>query len=44
VRSRCAGNDEHFIEVSAPRGDAIGVGQRFSLAPRAYRLFASPAG
>jgi sulfate transport system ATP-binding protein len=38
------GGREHFIELNVPRQDAIAVGQRIGLAPRAYRLFASPAG
>ena len=33
------GGREHFIEVNAPRHDAIGVGQEVGLQPRAYRLF-----
>jgi sulfate transport system ATP-binding protein len=35
------GDREHFIEVTAPRHQAIGIGQRIGLEPRAYRLFAS---
>jgi len=38
------GDREHFIEVNAPRHDAIAIGQRVGLEPRAYRLFASHAG
>jgi sulfate transport system ATP-binding protein len=38
------GGREHFIELNVPRQDAIAVGQRIGLAPRAYRLFASAAG
>jgi sulfate/thiosulfate transport system ATP-binding protein len=37
------GDREHFIEVSAPRHEAIGIGQHVGLRPRAYRLFASAA-
>jgi sulfate transport system ATP-binding protein len=37
------GEREHFIEVSAPRQEAIGIGQHVGLRPRAYRLFASTA-
>jgi sulfate/thiosulfate transport system ATP-binding protein len=37
------GNREHFIEVHAPRHDAIGIGQEIGLKPRAYRLFAANA-
>jgi sulfate/thiosulfate transport system ATP-binding protein len=37
------GDREHFIEVSAPRHEAVGIGQHVGLRPRAYRLFASPA-
>ena len=37
------GDREHFIEVSAPRHEAIGIGQHVGLRPRAYRLFASTA-
>jgi sulfate/thiosulfate transport system ATP-binding protein len=37
------GDREHFIEVNAPRHEAIGIGQRVCLQPRAYRLFASNA-
>jgi sulfate transport system ATP-binding protein len=35
---------EHFIEVNAPRHEAFSIGQRVGLQPRAYRLFASNAG
>jgi len=35
-----AGDRDHFIEVDAPRDDAIAVGQQVGLTPRAYRLFA----
>ena len=35
-----AGEHEHFIEVTAPRHDTIGIGQQVGLQPRAYRLFA----
>ena len=35
------GDREHFIEVNAPRHDAIGIGQEVGLEPRAYRLFAA---
>jgi sulfate/thiosulfate transport system ATP-binding protein len=34
------GDREHFIEVTAPRHDTIGVGQEVGLKPRNYRLFA----
>jgi sulfate transport system ATP-binding protein len=37
------GKREHFIEVSAPRQESIGIGQHVGLRPRAYRLFASTA-
>jgi sulfate transport system ATP-binding protein len=37
------GDREHFIEVSAPRHEAVGIGQHVGLRPRAYRLFASSA-
>jgi hypothetical protein len=37
------GDREHFIEVHAPRHDAIGIGQEIGLKPRAYRLFAANA-
>src|ERR1700716_4733355 len=37
------GDREHFIEVSAPRHEAVGIGQHVGLRPRAYRLFASTA-
>ncbi|HEV7402448.1 MAG TPA: TOBE-like domain-containing protein, partial [Chthoniobacteraceae bacterium] len=37
------GDREHFIEVSAPRHEVIGIGQHVGLRPRAYRLFASTA-
>jgi sulfate/thiosulfate transport system ATP-binding protein len=37
------GGREHFIEVHAPRHEAIGIGQQVGLRPRAYRLFASNA-
>ena len=36
-----AGEREHVIEVTAPRHDAVSIGQRVGLEPRAYRLFAS---
>src|SRR5712691_1362423 len=35
------GEREHFIEVTAPRQDEFGIGQRVALKPRAYRLFAA---
>ena len=35
------GGREHFIEVTAPRQDEFGIGQRVALKPRAYRLFAA---
>jgi sulfate transport system ATP-binding protein len=38
-----AGGQEHVIEVQAPRHDAVSIGQRVGLQPRAYRLFASDA-
>jgi sulfate transport system ATP-binding protein len=38
-----AGDREHFIEVNAPRHEAIGIGQEVGLKPRAYRLFAAGA-
>ena len=37
------GDREHFIEVSAPRHEVVGIGQNVGLRPRAYRLFASSA-
>jgi sulfate transport system ATP-binding protein len=37
------GEQEYFIEVSAPRHEAAGIGQRVGLQPRAYRLFAPDA-
>jgi sulfate transport system ATP-binding protein len=37
------GDREHFIEVSAPRHEAVGIGQHVGLRPRAYRLFATSA-
>jgi sulfate transport system ATP-binding protein len=37
------GDREHFIEVSAPRHEVVGIGQHVGLRPRAYRLFASSA-
>jgi hypothetical protein len=33
------GDREHFIEVNASRDEAIAIGQRVGLQPRAYRLF-----
>ena len=38
------GEQEHFIEVHAPRHDTVSIGQRVGLQPRAYRLFAADAG
>ena len=38
------GEREHFIELNAPRDKAFAIGQQVGLEPRAYRLFASPAG
>ena len=35
------GEREHVIEVTAARHDAVSIGQRVGLEPRAYRLFAS---
>jgi sulfate transport system ATP-binding protein len=38
------GDGEHYIELNAPRDKAFTIGQQVGLEPRAYRLFASPAG
>jgi sulfate transport system ATP-binding protein len=35
---------EHFIEVNAPRHETFSIGQWVGLQPRAYRLFASNVG